>query len=421
MKCDVHLPEPVTYPGCQAMQKKSPVPGRGDGLDLRRALDLVMQLMAIPGPSGQEDQVATFIRKQLRAAGAPAPAIKTDSANRRTLIAGDIGNLVFKLPGTVRGPRRFLSAHLDTVPICVGSRPKRKGGTIHSQDNDTGLGADNRAGCAVLLCAALEILERRLPHPPLTFCWFVQEEIGLQGARTATRSLWGRPKLAFNWDGGSPVKLTVGATGGYRLQIDIQGRASHAGGAPQKGVSAIAIAALAVADLHRSGWHGDVQQGGKQGTSNVGVIHGGAATNVVTDRTQVRAEARSHDPVFRKRILREIESAFRRAAKEVRSADGRCGQVRITSQLDYESFLLRPDEPCVKVAEAAIRAIGREPLHAVANGGVDANWITHHGIPSVSLGCGQKDQHTTRETLDVANFEDACRIGLCLATASERA
>jgi len=378
-----------------------------------------MQLMAIPGPSGQESEVAAFVQEQLRAAGAPASAIRTDSANRRTPVIGEIGNLVFKLPGSRRAPRRFLSAHLDTVPICVGARPVRKGGTIHSRDADTGLGADNRAGCAVLLSAALEILQRRLPHPPLTFCWFVQEETGLQGARTATHSLWGKPQLAFNWDGGSPVKLTVGATGGYRMKIDIRGRASHAGGAPQEGVSAIAIAALAIADLQRSGWHGDVHQNGKHGTSNVGVIQGGAATNVVTDHTHLRAEARSHDPVFRKRILREIERAFRQAAKEVRSIHGRCGRVSIDSQLDYESFLLKSDEPCVLVAEAAIRAIGRGPLRAVANGGVDANWITRHGFPSVTLGCGQKDQHTTIETLNVADFEDACRIGLCLATAAE--
>ena len=55
----------------------------------------------------------------------------------------------------------------------------------------------------------------------------------------------GKPKLAFNFDGGSSEKLTLGATGGYRMQIDISGLASHAGGAPEAGVSAIAIAALA--------------------------------------------------------------------------------------------------------------------------------------------------------------------------------
>jgi tripeptide aminopeptidase len=305
------------------------------------------------------------------------------------------------------------------VPICVGSRPAKKGGEVRSADPNTGLGADDRAGVAVVLTAAREILERRLPHPPLTLCWFVQEEIGLQGARLINRSLLGKPRLAFNWDGGSPYKLTIGATGGYRIEIQIEGVASHAGGAPEKGVSAIAIAALAIADLHRGGWHGDIHKGGKHGTSNVGVIHGGEATNVVTDRVTVRAEARSHDPVFRKKILGEIEKAFTRAAREVKNVKGVRGKVAMQPRLDYESFKLPLDEPCVQAAAQAVRSIGRDPEPAIANGGVDANWLTVHGIPAVTLGCGQRNQHMTSEHLDVSEFRDACRIGLRLATASE--
>ncbi|MCA9121370.1 MAG: M20/M25/M40 family metallo-hydrolase [Cephaloticoccus sp.] len=387
--------------------------------DLARAFDLVMQLMAIPGKTAQERQVADFITEHLRKAGAPASAIHTDSAHRRTPVPGQIGNLALRLPGTMRAPRRLLSAHLDTVPICVGSQPVREGELVRSANPKSGLGADNRAGCAVLLCAAIEILTRKLPHPPLTFCWFVQEETGLNGSRHLTKSLLANPQLAFNFDGGAPTKLTIGATGGYRMLIEIEGIASHAGGAPEAGVSAIAIASLAIADLHQSGWHGDIARDGKHGTSNVGYISGGEATNVVTDHVTLKAEARSHDPKFRKRIIREMEQAFQRAAKEVRNMDGECGKVKITGHLDYESFLLKTTEPCVDVAGQAIRSIGEEPQHAIANGGVDANWLTAHGIPAVTLGCGQKYQHMVSELLNVKEFELACRIGLRLATATE--
>src|SRR5690606_22314252 len=151
---------------------------------------------------------------------------------------------------------RLLTAHLDTVPICVGCQPKVDGNFIRSADPNTGLGADNRAGCATILAAALEILENKLPHPPLTFCWLVPDEVGLHGARHMQQSLLGKPAMGFNWDGGAPDKVTIGATGGYRMEIVIDGIASHAGLAPEKGVSAIAIASLAIADLHRGGWHG---------------------------------------------------------------------------------------------------------------------------------------------------------------------
>lgn len=386
--------------------------------NLSRARQLVLELMAIPGRSGDEEAVASYVRDKLLASGAPADAIKTDNAHVRSPLKGSIGNLILKLPGTVKGARRLLSAHLDTVPICVGCKPKVEGEFVRSSDPSTGLGADNRAGTATILVAALEILEKNLPHPPLTFCWFVQEEVGLHGARYMQQSQFGRPAMGFNWDGGAADKLTVGATGGYRMEITIEGIASHAGIAPEKGVSAIAISALAIADLHRAGWHGLVERGTKRGTTNIGVIHGGEATNVVTERVTIRAEARSHDPKFRERIVREIQRAFHRAAKELRSADGKRGGVNIEGRLDYESFALDGRSECLQIAEAAVSAVGLEPVRAVSNGGLDANWINAHGIPTVSLGCGQMNVHTTAERLDIQAFENACRIALRIATAN---
>jgi tripeptide aminopeptidase len=382
----------------------------------RQAFDLVMQLLAIPGLSGQEGKVAEFITRTLREAGAPAEAIRTDQAHRRTVLKGEVGNLIFKLPGTIGGARRLLMAHMDTVPICLGAQPVRKGNWVQSADKHTGLGADDRAGAAVVLNTAIEILRRKLPHPPLTFFWPVQEEVGLHGARHVQLGLLGKPRLAFNWDGGPAEKLSIGATGGYRLRIRVEGLASHAGGAPEQGVSAIAIAGLAIASLVQGGWHGDIRKNGRRGTSNIGAIHGGQATNVVTDRVEIRAEARSHDPKFRRQIVRAIEKAFATAAKNVKNCAGLCGRATIEGQLDYESFKLADDEACVVAAEEAIRAVGGQPIRAVSNGGLDANWMTAHGIATVTLGCGQVNVHTTSERLDLAAFQQACRIALRLAT-----
>jgi tripeptide aminopeptidase len=265
----------------------------------------------------------------------------------------------------------------------------------------------------------LAIQRGDLPHPPLTILWTVQEEAGLFGARHVKKSLLGNPKLAFNFDGGSSAKLTLGATGGYRMTIDVRGLASHAGGAPAEGVSAIAIASLAIADLVRNGWHGQIVKGRHVGTSNVGVIHGGDATNVVTGHVQLRAEARSHNPKFRQRIVKEIESAFRRAARGVQNTVGKCGTVEFDGRLDYEAFRLARDEPSVVAAMAAVHAEGREPEWAISNGGLDANWLTAHGIPTVTLGCGQRNIHSVHEELDVAEFHAAHHIALRLATGAE--
>jgi tripeptide aminopeptidase len=384
--------------------------------DLARAEKLVLELMAIPGKSGEEAGVAEYLRGKLLAAGAPADALKTDNAHQEAIIAGNTGNLILKLPGTVKARRRMLSAHMDTVPICVGCQPQVDGDYVKSANPATGLGGDDRAGAATILTAALEIIEHKLPHPPLTFVWFIQEEVGLYGARCIQQSLLGKPAMCFNWDGGSPEKVTIGATGGYRMTIEIEGVASHAGVCPERGVSAIAIASLAIADLARGGWHGLVHKGKHRGTSNVGFIHGGEATNVVTDRVWLKAEARSHDPKFRAKLIGQMEKAFHSAAKELKSSEGRRGRVRIDGRLDYESFLLDGKSECVRLAEAAVAAVGRQPQQSVSNGGLDANWLNAHGIPTVTLGCGQMNVHMTSEMLDLPAFRDACRIALRLAT-----
>lgn len=399
----------------RASAERKALSGTGSN-DLADAVQMVLQLMAIPGRSGEEGQVADFICQRLLDAGVDPSDLVTDTAHHRAPIRGQTGNLILKLTGTQRGPRRMLSAHMDTVPICVGSQPQRKGDLVRSKNPATGLGADDRAGVAVLLYAATEILRRGCDHPPLTFCWFIQEEIGLHGARCVQKGLLGRPKMAFNWDGGAPHKLTIGATGGYRMSIVVRGIASHAGGAPEWGVSAITIASLAIAQLHRGGWLGDVRKGRQRGTSNIGVIQGGDATNVVTDRVVLKAEARSHDPAFRQRIIEAIHGAFEQTATRIKNVAGSQGSVQIDGNLDYEAFRLAKDHPCVQTAAAAVRSAGFAPETAIANGGLDANWLIQHGIPTVSLGCGQLNQHMTSEALDVVAFQNACRIAMKIAT-----
>ncbi|HEX5470887.1 MAG TPA: M20/M25/M40 family metallo-hydrolase [Lacipirellulaceae bacterium] len=383
------------------------------------ALALVMEMMAIPGRSGEEAAIMDFIRGKLIDGGISSAALSFDNAHRRTPIGGQVGNLLLKLPGTIRGPRRMLAAHVDTVPICIGSRPIRKGTSVVSANKHTGLGADDRSGAAVLLTTAVAISRAKLPHPPLTFLWTIEEEVGLFGARYLQTSKLGKPQLAFNFDGGAAHVLKIGATGGYRMTIDVEGIASHAGNHPEEGVSAIAIASLAIADLVQNGWHGLVVKDGCTGTSNVGIFQGGEATNVVTEHVQLRAEARSHEPKFRQRIVKEIESAFKRAAKAVCNIAGKAGRVKFDGALDYDSFRLRSDDPSVVAASAAIKAERLTPELAITNGGLDANWFTAHGIPTVTLGCGQRNIHTAREQLDIAEFHRARRIALRLATVAD--
>lgn len=379
-------------------------------LNKERAIELVMNLMAIPGKSCEERRIADEVERILLKAGVPHKAIAYDTAHRRTPSPGEVGNLIVKLPGNRKLPRIMLSAHLDTVPVCVGCKPQRKGRTIRSADPNTGLGADDRAGVAAVLVAALEILESDHDNPPITLCFFVQEEIGLQGSRNMTVSKLGKPSMAFNFDGDTPFKMTVGATGGERIQIKLRGIPSHAGLAPEAGASAINAAACAIASLQKGGWLGQVKKRGKSGTSNIGTINGGVATNVVAEHIEVTAEARSHDSSLRTSIADAIEEAFVKEASKVVSTSGTAVKAQVTRRVDYDSFRLPDDSKPVQLCADAIRDAGGDPILAVSNGGVDANWLVKHGIPTATVGCGQRNVHTIKETLDIPDFLAACQI-----------
>lgn len=380
------------------------------------AVDLVTEMIAVPGKSGQEQRIAEFIVGRLLAAGIEQSAVQFDTANKKSPYGGDIGNLIVKLPGSMRGPRRLLMGHIDTVPLCVGAKPIRNGELIRSADAKTALGGDNRAGAAVVLNTVLTLLKHDLPHPPLTLLWPVQEEVGLVGARFVNTSRLGNPKLCFNWDGGAPNVAVIGATGADHLEIVVHGIASHAGAHPEDGVSAIAVAAAAIAELEEQGWHGGIKKGRREGTANIGFVQGGEATNVVTDRVHLKAECRSHDSKFRARIVEAYRKAFAKSARQHKNAQGKRAEIEFSAEMKYESFRLSEQEPVVQSAMSAVGVAGLTPMMRIINGGLDANWLTAHGLPCVTLGCGQDGIHTVNETLHVPSFLDACRIALLLAT-----
>lgn len=412
-------------------------------VNTKSAERLVMDLMEIHGKSGEECAVADYIRTHLTShKHFNAKAMTADTAHRRSPFGGSQGNLIVKLPGSkgrTREPRRMLMAHMDTVPICVDSQPTKQGQFIRSKDKTTGLGADDRAGCAAILAALSTLLQEDLSHPPLTFMWTVQEEVGLIGARHCSVNKLGKPTMAFNFDGGSPGDIVIGATGAYRMSIRVEGIASHAGGHPEDGVSAIAIASLAIADLVEDGWHGAIDQSnkiptkssksgkkqakrkpsdmpGKQtGTSNVGVINAGAATNVVTEVATLRAEMRAHHPAFRKKIVEAYQKAFKSAAKRVTNAAGECGKVAFEVSDDYQAFALAQSDPVVQEATAVVHSLKHTPNPRIINGGLDANWMNVHGIPTVTLGVGQHDIHTVKEFLNLKEFQTGCNLALRLA------
>lgn len=381
-----------------------------------KAIRRVMDLISISGGSCQEELVSAWIQKTLIAAGVPESAITIDNAHKKSPAGGTTGNLIVRLKGTKKGPRRLLMAHMDTVPLCAGCQPVREGDWIRPKSKETALGGDNRGGCAVVLTALLETLSQSLDYPPITLLFTVQEEIGLRGARALNAGKLGKPELCFNWDGRDPNSLITGAVGANNLSIRIEGIASHAGAHPQDGVNAAVIASMAMAQIQKSGWHGLVRKGKQRGSSNLGVVRGGDATNVVMPLVVLQAEARSHDREFRQQIVAAWRDAFETATDSLTNAGGQYASLKFEEEVRYEAFRIDDNSPCVLSAKAASEAIGLKPVAQICDGGLDANWMAVHGYPAVTMGCGQHDIHTVKERLNIPEFLAACQVGLALAT-----
>ncbi len=391
-------------------------------VDDEKAVARLTRFLAVEGVTGREEAIGADVVAALVEAGVPRGAIRFDEAHKAIPLPTQTGNLLVTLPGTLPGrPRLLFATHLDTVPLCAGARPVRQGNRIKPA-GATALGGDNRTGVACLVTLAATLLERRLPHPPLTLLFTVREESGLWGARHVDLAGLGSPAYGFNVDGGVPTEITVAAVGADRWQVEIFGRASHAGVHPERGVSATAVAALALADVFRGGWFGKVIKDGKEGTSNVGSVgdrddkSAGEATNVVTDYALVRGESRSHDTAFCGAITKAYKAAFQAAAKEVVDDRGRPAKVKFTARRDYDPFRIKETAPVVRHAQAAAERLGLTATLRTGNGGLDANWLVRHGVPTITFGAGQRNVHTVEEYVELSDFLGGCRMALALAT-----
>ncbi len=390
-------------------------------VDVKAAEDHLMRFLAVEGVTGQEAAIAAAVSDELKKVGVPASAIRFDTAHQRIPLLTQTGNLLVDLPGTRKGPRLLFATHLDTVPLCAGAKPKREGDRIVS-DGTTALGGDNRTGCAVLVTLAETLLKHKLPHPPITLLFTVREESGLHGARELNPADLGGATMCFNVDGKLASELIIGAVGQENWDVEIKGKASHAGVAPEKGISAVLVAALALTEAHRNGWFGKVVKPTGHGSSNPGVFGGkegkpaGDATNVVTDYVHIKGEARIPDAAFAAAITAGYREAFAKAASEVKDASGATAEVKFESRPSYPSFKLADDAPVLRHALRAVQSLGLTPTTLFSNGGLDANWFDKHGLPTVTIGAGQFEIHTVKEYVDLPEFAAGCRLAVALAT-----
>lgn len=366
------------------------------GVDAERLKSYFLDLVRIDSLSRREGAIARRLAADLEALGA---TVEFDDA--AAAVSGEVGNLIAHLPGTVDAPALLLCAHMDTVEPGIGVTPVVDGDVVRS-DGTTVLGGDDKSGVAIVMECARICRETGQRHPPLEIVFTICEEVGLLGARHLDLERV-RAARGFVFDSDAAGFVFTRAPGATHFEIVVTGRAAHAGMAPEQGVSAIQVAAAAIAGMPLGRIDAET-------TANIGTIAGGRATNIIPDQVRMRGEARSHDLAKLDAQLTHVRERFEAAAR----AAGATVEFRLEPA--YQPMSVPDDAPIMQLLRDAASSIGRPVTSAGMGGGCDANVLNGRGLEVVNLGTGMQEIHTTSEWLRVSDMVAAAEVTLAAVT-----
>jgi len=367
-----------------------------------RLTNLFLDLARIDSLSRKERDVALRLQREAEAAGA---SCRYDKAGEHA--KANTGNLIARLEGNAPGaPALLLSAHMDTVAPGEGVRPVLDGGVIRT-DGSTVLGGDDKSGCAIICEVLRRLAEETIPHGPVEAVFTICEEVGMQGARNLDLAMV-EAREAIVYDSDAPGYLIVRGPHAAGMRFTVKGVEAHAGAAPERGISAIKVAAEAIAAMRL----GRID---RETTANIGSIEGGRAMNMIPGEAIVRGEVRSIDRNKLNAQIDHMVACFKQAVARASIAiDG----ARFEASLDYsvrpsyEGMDVPEDAPLVRnVIEAAGR-IGRVLKPDGTGGACDANVFNRRGVVAVNLATGMRDIHTVRESLDIAEMIATAEVTL---------
>lgn len=352
----------------------------------QRLLDLFLELVQIDSETKSERLICDVLKQKFTNLG--VDVIEDDTTSET---GHGAGNLICTLKGnTNTADTIYFTSHMDTVVPGNNIKPSIKDGYVVT-DGTTILGADDKAGLAVILEVIAVLKEKQLKHGDIQFVITVGEESGLVGAKALDPALI-TAKYGYALDSDGEVgNIIVAAPTQAKITATILGKTAHAGVAPEKGISAITMAAKAISKMPL----GRIDE---ETTANIGRFEGGKQTNIVCDHVEILAEARSLIEEKMKTQVAKMKEAFEGVATEMG------GQAKVDVEIMYPGFKYGADDHVVQVAQRAAAKIGRPCELLQSGGGSDANVICGFGIPTVNLAVGYEEIHTTNEKMPIAEL-----------------
>ncbi len=347
------------------------------------------------------------------------------------------GIVIATVPGNVGGaPTIAWLAHLDTSPEAGGAnvdpivhrdydggdivlpgdssqviRPSEthelaalKGKTLITSDGTTLLGADDKAGVAVIVTAAAALVANpSIKHGPIRIVLTCDEEIGRGVDKLELDQV--DAVCAYTLDGEGEGCIDNETFSADLAEVTIIGRNIHPGLATGKMINAIRLAGDFLSQMQRDALAPENTED-REGFLHPYTLEGGV------DEVKLRILLRSFDTSE----LAQQAALLDKIADSIR-ADHPKAQVNINMTRQYRNMKehLAKEPRAVNLAAEAIRRAGLEPRFQSVRGGTDGSRLSEMGLPTPNLSTGMHNFHSPLEFACLEEMESAVRVLIELA------
>lgn len=279
-----------------------------------------------------------------------------------------------------------------------------KGKTVITTDGTTLLGADNKAGVAVIMDAAAHLVAHpEIPHGPIRICFTCDEEIGRGVDHVDLKKLGAH--VGYTLDGGGHSEVDVETFSADLAVVTVTGVNIHPSIGKGRMVNAVRLASMFLDRLPRQLLSPETTDG-RAGFLHPYRIEGGVA------ETTIRILLRDFDTpklADKAELLRGV------AATVVAEYPQAKIDVRVTPQYRNMADGLHKEPRAVTFAEEAMRRAGLTPKQAIVRGGTDGSRLTEMGLPTPNLSTGEHNLHSPLEWTVLEEMELAVKVLIELA------
>lgn len=369
-------------------------------------IELLSDLVTIPSPYFQEEEIMGFALSWMKEAGVPAGFHRFHEKKIHDYRGT---NVVGVIEGSAGGPVIILNGHLDTVKLCEGWTRDPFGAEIEG-NRMYGLGScDMKSGCAAIMVALREFLKKGSSFRGKIIYTLVCDEEGPFGLGTDALILDGiipsgadvavitEPNSAFAHT--KFPSICLGARGGWNYSVNFRGRSAH-GAEPEKGINAVSEAARVLIELEKT----ELKPNDKLGPGSLCCIdfQGGGAALSVPDE--------AHFTIFRHVVVGETrETVLREAEEAIGRADIR-GTARISFREaphkdcdGFPAYVIPEDHPMVAEMSKAMKTVtGRNPTFSYFSSVGDFCYTGGRlNIPTLVVGPKGGNFHAADEYVDI--------------------